>query len=71
MTKDYGKQYVNLRTRLAALRSRLFNSTLNETTLNFSKYLNDLSKELDMRYSDEHYFDDLEDKIVAIENMYN
>lgn len=71
MTKDYGKQYVSLKKRLNVLRSTLFDSVLNESTLNFSTYLNDLSKELDMRYSDERYFDDLEEKISAIENLNN
>jgi len=74
ITKEYGKEYVNLKHRINLLRIKpLYPRPLkmNETTVKYIEYVNLLAKELDILYSDERYFDEIEDKVRKLEEIFN
>jgi len=69
ITKEYGKKYVKLKQRINFLKLRPLypTSTIDENIKHIEEYINSLAKELDMLYSDERYFDGLEEKINTLE----
>jgi hypothetical protein len=72
MTKEYGKEYVSLRHRINLLRAKPLypNFILKESTEKYLEHINKLAKELDMLYSDERYFDELEEKVGKLEESF-
>ena len=71
VTRDYNKQYVELRKIIRKLRSELILSTLNETTLNLIENLDKIGKELDLRYSDSQTLDHIESDVNSFrDNIY-
>jgi hypothetical protein len=67
LSRDYGKQYAQLKRRINALRIKLLYATVNDTTITYSENLDKLAKELDMLYSDGRYFDEVEKRIELLE----
>ena len=72
MTKEYGKEYVSLKHRINLLRVKPLypNFILSESIEKYIENINKLAKELDMLYSDDRYFDDLEEKARKIEESF-
>ena len=67
LSRDYGKQYAQLKRRITTLRIKLLYAVINDTTLFYAEHLDKLAKELDMLYSDGRYFDEIEKKIEQLE----
>jgi hypothetical protein len=67
LSKDYSKQYANLKRRISALRIKLLYAAKTETTMLYAEILDNLAKELDILYSDGRYFDEVEKKIEKLE----
>lgn len=67
LSRDYGKQYAQLKRRISALRIKLLYAAMTDTTLLYAEILDNLAKELDILYSDGRYFDEIEKKIERLE----
>lgn len=67
LAKNYERQYAQLKRKIAALRIKLLYAAKDESTLTNATLLDNLSKELDILYSDGRYFDEIEKKIETIE----
>jgi hypothetical protein len=69
ITQEYNRQYVNLRGRIRKLKTSFMISSLNDTTLLIINHLDQIAKELDMKYSDEKNLDDIENTVDSFENQ--
>lgn len=67
LNPQYSKEYIKLRNRIKMLGNQLL-LTADKNKELMSKNINNLAKELDMLYSDDRYFDDIEKKLEQIEN---
>jgi hypothetical protein len=67
LSKDYGRQYAQLKRRINALRIKLLYAAMTETTLLYAEILDNLAKDLDILYSDGRYFDEIEKRIKELE----
>jgi len=71
LNEDYKKQYLNLKHRLNIIRTKLIYSLLDESSTIFLKSIDSLAKELDIRFSDEKYLDEIEGKVINFEKGFN
>ena len=68
--EGYKVQYLNLKHRINIIRTKLIYSGLGESSTTFLKSIDTLAKELDIRFSDEKYLDEIEVQIERFEDSF-
>jgi hypothetical protein len=67
MSRDYSKDYISLKNRINSIKLKILSAPSNDNNNELGKQVNGLGKELDMLYSENRYFDELEIKVKKLE----
>jgi hypothetical protein len=70
MAQEYNRQYLDLKSNLRMLKSKLISNSLNGGGMQILAYIEKLAKELDIKYFDEQNLDEIETKITSISSEF-
>jgi hypothetical protein len=70
MAQEYNRQYLDLKSSLRMLKSKLISNSLNGGGMQILAYIEKLAKELDIKYFDEQNLDEIETKITSISSEF-